>query len=152
MAKKKAKRALASYFVNATRTDGATFTKCTDDAPEWLTEAIQEAHGGDFQDDWIYLECRDACAAYDDGALSLSEDGDDVHEYADSAVDIYTKDRYQWATDHCLGSLFANAESEADDLGPSEDTTARLGVVQYCAIRAIASTMLEAIRASKGGK
>jgi hypothetical protein len=146
------KKQLGSYFVDATRTDGTTFVKLAEDAPEWLAEALREAHAGDLPDDWGYAQCRDACAAYDDGALSLSEDGDDVHEYADNAVDIYTKDRYQWAADHCLGSLFANAESEADELGPSEDTTARLGVVQYCAIRAIASTMLEAIRASKGGK
>lgn len=116
----------------------------TDDRPEWLQDAIREAHVSDLPRDWIYQECEAACDAIDDGSLS---DEDSIHEYADGRVDTYTKDRYEWAADMCLTDTFAAAESDLEDMGGgSVDTADRMGQLQYCAAARIARIMLEAWR------
>ena len=132
---------LSKFFTTIMRNDGSKAVVLTDDRPEWLHEAIRDVHGSDLPNDWIYRECRDACASIDDGALT---DDDSVHEYADSAVDVYTRDLYQWSADMCLTDTWANAESEADDLGCGADMTKRISVIQYCAIATIARAMLSA--------
>lgn len=128
---------LASYFTNI---DSKRVT-LSDDRPDWLYDAVQEAHAGSFPNDWVYSVCKSVCEAIDDGCLT---DEDSVHEYADSEVDIYTKDLYQWAADMCLTDVYANAESEASDMGLPEETEKRIGVLQYCAIASIARTILSA--------
>jgi hypothetical protein len=139
---------LGSFFVTGKRDNGEMFVSLKDERPEWLHEAVHAAHGSDLPNDWIYAECRAACDAIDDGSLTLAEDSDDgLHEHADSRVDIYTRELYQWAADMCLSDAYANAESEAADiLGDESDTIKRLGAIQYCAIRSIAATILDAAR------
>lgn len=113
-----------------------------DNRPEWLQDAIREAHCSDLPRDWIYQECEAACDAIDDGSLS---DDDSVHEHADGRVDTYTKDRFEWSADMCLTDTFAAAESDLEDMGgESSDMTDRIGRLQYCAIARIARIMLEA--------
>lgn len=114
----------------------------TKNAPKWLNDAIREAHAGDLPDDWTYETCRAVCDAIDDEAIAS---GYDVHEFADGQVDVYTRDLAQWYADHCDGSLFSQAESDADDMGQTEQTVnERLTTVQFCAIARIASTLWEA--------
>lgn len=110
----------------------------------WLRDAIYEAHGGLLPDDWVYEECFAACEAIDEENLSAADGS--VHEYADARVDVYTSVLFHWAADHCTSNVFANAEAEAEDLGvkDAEDTNARLGLIQFCAIARIAQTMLDA--------
>lgn len=136
--------ALLSYFMSITRDSGETAWCLTEDRPEWLQDAIREVHGSDLPNDWIYSACRDACSAIDDGALT---DDDSIHEWADSQVDVYTRDLYRWAGDMCTTDLFSDAESEASDFGTpgnDNDPTKRIGVVQYCAYSTIARTLMTA--------
>lgn len=135
-------------FIKDKRDNGETFTKLSDDAPEWLKDAVQEAHAGTFPNDWIYAECASAYEAIKDGAIT---DEDSIHEYADGQVDVYTKDLYQWGADMCLTDLYSQAEDEANDLGDDEvgETEKRFAMIQYCAIAFIARTMLEAVEANK---
>lgn len=139
----KKKKPLASYFKTITARDKSKRVVLTSNRPEWLQAAIQEVHGSDFPNDWIYAECRDACAAIDDGAIT---DDDSIHSYADGAVEIYTSRVYQWAADMSRTDMFANAESEAEDLGGGEKqgTEKRIQVLQYLAICTIARAMLAA--------
>lgn len=133
---------LGSFFVTRKRDNGETFVALTDDRPEWLLDAVHEAHGSDLPNDWIYRECEATCDAIDEGWLT---DEDNVHEFANGRVDIYTRDLYQWAADMCLSDTYASAESEAGDiLGDESDTIKRLSAIQYCAIQAIARAMLSA--------
>ena len=134
-------RKLGSYFVKGKRNNGETFVTCTDDRPEWLHDAIHEAHGSDLPDDWVYAECEAACDAIDDGSLT----GDDsVHEFADARVDVYTRDLYRWAADKCLSDTYASAESDASDCGMPDETEKRIAIIQYHAIARIARTILAA--------
>lgn len=109
----------------------------------WLKDAIYAAHNGQLPDDWVYEECYAACEAIDESSLT-AEDG--IHDFADSRVDVYTSVRFHWAADHCLSTLFADAEAEAVDLGGADDEAVSdlLGRIQYCAIARIAQTMLSA--------
>lgn len=115
----------------------------TEERPDWLYDAVVAAHQGDFPNDWIYSECRAACEAIDDGSLSSD---DDVHEYADSRVDVYTHDLASWYADMCSSTTYATAEEEAHDLGAidGEAIDHRLKIVQYVALSYIARTILDA--------
>lgn len=134
---------LGQFFETKTRDDGKKFVTLADDRPDWLYDAVYEAHQSDAPNDWIFAECEAACDAIDDGTLS---DDDSVHEYADGRVDVYTRELYQWAADMCLSDTFAAAESDDSDLGtPENDSTVdRLMRLQYHAIARIARIMLEA--------
>jgi hypothetical protein len=134
---------IASFFETHTRSNGEKFCTLTDSSPEWLQDGIRAAHSGDMPSDWIYAECRAACEAIDRGDLSTE---DEAYSYADGRVDVYTRDLYQWAADMCLGYVFANATEEAADVIGDESTTEkRISMVQYCAIRSIASAMLASV-------
>lgn len=133
-------------FITDKRDDGKSFVKLADDAPEWLEDAVRDAHHGTFPDDWIYAECK---AAYDAFQENDGERPDD-YEHADGRVDIYTKERYQWAADMRLTDLFSLAEGEAAEIyGRKDDVSERIGVVQYCAIRMIAASIWDAMDAQK---
>lgn len=129
----------AKHFERKTRDSGEPFVTLKDDAPEWLQDAVQDAHQGTLPNDWIYAECLAAVEAFDNE--ELGEDGDGVHEHADGRVDTYTRDLYQWAADMCLTDTWASAESEAEDMGPTGTTLNRIASIQYCAIRHIAEIM-----------
>lgn len=145
----------AHYFVTKTRAsqklnERETFVSFAEDAPEWLKEAVRKAHQGTFPNDWIFAECRAAVEAFDEGALTDSEDDDDVHAHADGHVEPYTKNLFQWAADLCLTETFSNAEQEANDMGMAAGFRHQLAYIQYAAIRHIADTMkLACIEAAK---
>jgi hypothetical protein len=126
-----------------TKIEDSTRDTLTDNRPDWLYEAVQAAHVSDLPNDWIYAECRAACDAIDDGSIACE---DDIHEHADSRVDVYTKDLYQWAADMCLSDTFAQAESDVEDMGGDsrDDTLQRIRELQYFAISRIARTVFEA--------
>ena len=131
----------ASHFVTETREGNETYTTLADGRPDWLHDAVRDAHQGALPNDWIYSECNAAVEAFDAGDLA---DEDAVNEYVDGRVDVYTKELYQWAADFCLTETFAAAEQEARDMGLPEETEKRLQCIQYAAIRHIADTMREA--------
>jgi hypothetical protein len=134
---------IASYFDDTkTRDNGEYFVHLKDDAPEWLSDAVRDAHQGTLPNDWIYAECLAAVEAFDFGDF----DEDYIHEHADGRVDVYTRELYQWAADMCLTDTWANAEAEAAEMGLVEETEKRLAVIQYCAIRYIAEAMLNACK------
>lgn len=141
----------AGFFEKKGRENGEAFVTLKEDAPGWLRDAVYEAHGGMFPNDWVYAECFGVCEAIDDGALTVSpeidDDMEDLHGYVDLRVDIYTKDRFQWAANMCLTDLFAEAEERATELCTDAMPMAdRLGAVQYAAIERVATAMLEAVR------
>lgn len=149
---------LGDMWVTKTRTADAVrpdddealkFSSVVDDCPEWLTDAIREAHDGMLPNDWVYAECRAACERIDD---DTDGDGDWLHEHADGRVDVYTSALYRWAAELCNSGLFAAAQERLDDMGgPEEDATIerRIAQAQYCAILIIAETIFAAYRDSR---
>lgn len=145
------RRKLGSYF---TRDNPRKVVSLTGAAPEWLRGAIYAAHCGALPDDWVYETAQDVCLAIDDGAIAIDLDSDgaddSIHEWADSAVDIYSASIRQWYADHAGSDWYGTAEDEAGDLlGDETNIVRRLQVTQYCAIRQIANTIIEAYRAAR---
>jgi hypothetical protein len=136
----------AVHFVTRIRQNGdkeeEQFITLVEDRPQWLQDAVRDAHQRTLPNDWIYEECRAAVEAFDAG--DLRDDDDSVHEHADGRVEIYTKALYQWAADMCLTDTWAEAEQEAKDIGMPEETEKRLACIQYAAIRRIAQMMYAA--------
>jgi hypothetical protein len=129
---------IASNFERKERAQGESYITLKDDHPEWLKDAVHEAHHDTLPNDWIYEECHAAVEAFDTGCL-LDEDA--VHQYVDGRVDTYTRDLYQWAADFCLTDTWAEAEADAKEMGLPEETEKRIACIQYAAIRHIAETM-----------
>lgn len=130
--------------VVATESD-PTYVRVRDGAPMWLLEAVSKAHQGVLPSDWVFAECQAAAERIDEGDEGALMYGEWITEHAEGRVDVYTKQLFQWATDFCLTELFADAEERAEDVNELRaDTAKRLGVIQFCAIDAIARTMLEA--------
>lgn len=140
---------VSQYFIRGKRESGQPFTKLSDDAPEWLRDAVQEAHSTDLPNDWIFEQCRDAAFAWDDELFNGRYPEDAVHEHADSNVDVYTSDLYRWAADMCLSHTFANAEYDLEGMGGEGETVKRLMGLQYCSIRHITQTVVDACRAAE---
>lgn len=146
---------ISKWFETAKRADGqhkdesdATYVRVVEGAPAWILDAVRKAHRGMFPNDWVFAECEAAAEAIENLDEVWVDDGDEdwIIEHVDGRVDVYTKSRFQWATDFCLTEIFGDAEEESADLYDSNDTSIgnRLGVIQSCAIDGIVRTMLEA--------
>lgn len=140
---------LANYFehkLGARPVDSPTgcrrFVTLRENAPQWVLDAVREAHMGSLPLDWIFAECLAVAERIDEG--DFDEDGDWIHEHADNRVDIYTAARFHWAAEFCLTSLFANAEADARELSPGPQVGDMLGLIQYCAITNIVATFFNA--------
>ena len=132
---------LGSFFESRTRDSRETYYALKDGAPSWLQEAIHEAHQGDLPSDWVYETCYATCVAIDDEAL----DENGTHEFADSQVDFYTRDRFQWAAEMCHSHAYAAAEEQQREMGETDTPIEeRLGVIQFFAIETIAQIILAA--------
>jgi len=140
--KSKSSKPLASHFCTRKRGKGpaaVSFVTLRASHPEWLQDAVYAAHGGDLPNDWTYAECLAAVEGIDSGDLTE----DNLGEYADGRVDIYTSARFEWASAH-----FATIDDDRvqELCAPETSIADRIGVAQYIAIEAIASTMLAAAR------
>ena len=83
---------VADLFVCRTRADGTTYVAMLDDSPEWLRDAVRDAHGDEWPNDWVYDACRGVCESFHDG---LSEPG----EIADGLCDVYNGALARWLAD-----------------------------------------------------
>lgn len=83
----------AAAFEPRTRNDGSTFWTTRDDAPEWVSDIVRDAHAGALPCDWRYDKIADL--AHDLRDVSDPDDFD-VMEWADRATDVYTSDLLAW--------------------------------------------------------
>lgn len=137
-------RAFAGAFKTATRDSGETFYRLTDGAPEWMRDAVREAHDGEFPNNWRY----DTCARVVDDLADALERGDDMddvtHDLADSATDVYHADLARWLADN--PSRAAYVDDAAEEYGTGGGVFDLIQRGQYECIRAMAETLLSAIR------
>lgn len=135
---------LSQWFETRKRDNGESFVTLKDGHPEWLKSAVYEAHRGQLPDDWIYAVCARVCEKIDDQGFCADAWS---HEFCDSEVDIYTKERFKWAHEQCLTTLFSEAEERAAELSSGcKDANEWLGVVQFCAIEIIVGCIVSAVR------
>jgi len=135
---------LSSFFKKIERNDEVIYF-LSDDAPEWLQNAVYKAHLDQAPNNWIFEQCYYACLAIDDNSFS---DEDYIYQHADNHVDEYTKLVHQWSADMCLGSLYAYAAEEAENFF-DKDITKNIQLIQYHAILFIVQTILDAYKEQK---
>lgn len=129
----------SQHFERRTRDNGETFTTLTDDAPEWLRDAILEAHDDELPNDWRYETCESIVGALEDGA--------EPEEIADSLVDVYTGPLFQWLADYIGRGAYCDEALESGLAGGTSgdglEAIVRAG--QYLAIETMARGLAEAI-------
>lgn len=142
-------KAFSDAFERATRTNGERFTRLKEGLPQWMTDAVREAHGERLPDDWTYDACRQAAEA-----ISEHEDRDAADEaaldWAANAVDAMTADVARWlAGSH---ENIAAVDEEAEECFLDAKAFAKSGGIigmiqrgQTRVLREIYSTILQAI-------
>lgn len=134
----------ATEFLNAFTNDNPRKVWCLkDDAPEWMRDAIRDAHfDGRMPDDWIYEHAR---AIVSQLADLEAPDGDTQHEICDGLVDVYTSDLTAWLALH-TGNVELCDEAQREGLTTEGATLVqRIQAAQYMALTYICGALVGAI-------
>ncbi len=99
-------------FKTKHRPDGTTYTCLVDTAPEWLREAVYEAHDGEMPNEWRY----EKCAGLWDAIIDEANGGVEPYELAEDLIDVYTTDLLAWLTP-CRVHYVDTAITEFGDIG-----------------------------------
>lgn len=126
----------SQYFTRATRDDGTGYTRLVDDQPDWLYDAVRDAHDGELPNDWRFETCAAIAALIDDG------DGD-PHSIADGLVDVYTSDLLAWLTPERMAYVDEALEECLVDATTGVESIIRTG--QYVCITHMASILVDAV-------
>lgn len=130
-----------------TRANGESFICLKDDTPEWMTDAVREAHGGMMPDDWRYRLIRDALFAIATAADDDDEDyfDDRLSEELDGAVDVYTGRLTDWLASNIERVGYCD-EDDARGSGPFDSITRWIMCGQLCELREIADSLMATFR------
>lgn len=136
----------ATEFYKAFTTDNPRKVwSLVDGAPEWMRDAIREAHfDGRLPDDWIYEHAKLIV-----GELADRDevDGDDQHEICDSLVDIYTSSLCSWIGDNARNAALVDEAQREGLLAPDATLDQRIQAAQYMALTYIWGALVSAIEA-----
>lgn len=109
-----------------------------DDAPEWVSDLVREAHGDFLPNDWRY-DCIYAAIGHvhDSGAEDDSDLDDVAHEFCDGYVDVYTHARLQWLASSLNRMAYCDEAVEEGLIGSDASIAERVGLGQYMEAREI---------------
>jgi len=126
------------YFKEIFGRETLTYSFC-DNIPQWVQDAVYEAHNGSLPNDWVFGICK-AAFDYAESEINFVDDLYDLaYEFADYNVDIYNKSIAQWYADNCNCNFIIEAEDELDDLKlQSKSVVETLKQLQVLAIKNIA--------------
>jgi len=132
------------YFVRQARADDSLYYILTADAPDWLREAVYQAHDDEAPNDWRYETCADIWEGLMD-AIKHDMDLDDfIHTAADDCVPIYTHELTTWLDDN--PSRMAYMDEYIETIGrPSDSDELLRGGIYLCVYR-MASILVDAYR------
>ena len=136
------------WFETRTRDDDTTYTTLKDGRPDWVQDAVREAHCGMLPDvDRIYRLCRDTFMFIHGNDATE----DDQSEFAEQAVDVYTMNRLRWLASHL--SRPGLCDEAADEFGGGYDDasiTDRIGWGQYLEASRVYAAIWTAVEARSG--
>jgi hypothetical protein len=136
--------ALYAAFITKTRDNGETFYCLSDNSPEWMREAMQDAHSDFLPDDYKYRMIHECAAALTDYEPDSWEDS--LHEIADGLVDVYTSDLTAWlASDVRRVGYCEEAATEYGLTISDADFAKRIMLGQYAEYMEILSALVSAI-------
>jgi hypothetical protein len=134
---------MVDAFESKTRATGETFYSLREGTDrEWMSDVVHAAHGEMFPDDFKYATVLAVCEALADGT-DLA--GDDFHEWCDSQVDIYDRERADWLAS-APGTRAAYVDEARFEFGGGETPLLdQLGRGQYMEIAEIAQSVVDSL-------
>lgn len=81
----------ARFLETVPRADGSSYVRLNDDCPQWLRDAVYEAHDEELPNDWRYETCQAIVSA-----LDSADDDFNPMMLADELADVYTSDLLDW--------------------------------------------------------
>ncbi len=130
----------AAAFEERPRLNAESFYALKDGSPEWMLDAVRDAHGSFAPDDWRYSAIRGLVAAIADGA-----DPDDMGEAIDSEVDVYTGHLTAWLASNV--QRVAYCDEARHDCGAPASMEEAMQQGQYMELQEIAASLAESLRA-----
>ncbi len=129
---------IASYFERKHRDNGEAYYTLKDDRPDWLHDAVREAHDDEFPNDWRFDQCDSIARAIDDGS-------DDASEIANSLVDVHTIDLLRWVSGDLnrVGIVDEAVEMFGYEAADGLESTIRFG--QFICLERMAQTLIDAV-------
>lgn len=123
----------------------------SEEAPEWVRSAVEEAHLGSSPCDWVFDICR-LFFEFNGSKLMPNANIEDIaYEFAISECDSRAPKLAQWYQEHCCHEFMLCAEEGLEDTDLSVCTISEhIKAVQIAAISRIAKTLMEAIRVNQG--
>ena len=128
------------YFEQRTRDNGEKFYCTVDNTPDWITDMVREAHGDKLPDNYIYNWADSALDNIATGDMTE----DNIHEYIDSEVDVYTAGLTAWLHSRCDRVYYLT--EALDDFEPKDGFQA-LSMAQYAEIREVFNSVMGSIQA-----
>lgn len=132
---------MSGYFQRKTRDNGEAFYTFVDDRPDWVYDAVMEAHDGEMPDDWRYDICDSLFAEIDEDT-----DEDDLHEIVDGLVDVYNADRTAWLAGNLYRASWVDEAAEEFGIPDDGGIFGLIGMGQYLCIRQMAQIIFDAIK------
>jgi hypothetical protein len=128
-----------SYFQTLTRDSGTSYVTLTNDAPDWVRDAVMSAHDDEYPNDWRYATCR---AIFDE----LANDPElDPYDLADQLTDTYNTDLARWISDDAGRSQYVDDAAREYGYKMDNGLWGMVRAGQFCAIVAIIETISNAI-------
>lgn len=133
----------AAWFQTAERaSSGDTFDRIRDGAPEWIKDAVRDAHDDMLPDDYVYGYAR---AAFD-WIAENDGDEDSAAEFADN-VDVYSADLLAWLSSHSARRGFVEEARSEGLLSPDADLDKQMMAGQYLERQRVYSVIWKAVEA-----
>jgi hypothetical protein len=109
-----------------------TLWKTRDDAPEWVSELVHEAHGSFLPDDWRY-DCIHSALSHiaDSGADDEADLADEDHAFSDGHVDVYNARRAAWLASNLERGGYCDEAVEEGLVSAEAGIYALIGAGQY---------------------
>lgn len=127
-------------FTTRKRDDGDQFTTLRDDAPDWMSDVVREAHGDMMPDDWRYKmisECADALTGYDP-----SDWQDSDFEICDGLVDVMNGELLDWLSSHGARPVYIDEAREEGLIADDTDEMNRIQIGQFMEYREVLNALI----------
>lgn len=132
---------MSGYFQRKTRDNGTAYVAFAEDRPEWVYDAVMEAHDGEMPDDWRFDICDSLF-----GEIDEDTDEDSLSEIVDGLVDVYNSDLVNWLAGHLDRASYVDEAAEEFGVGDSPDVHNMIGMGQYVCIDQMAHIIFTAIK------
>ena len=113
-----ASEALAYFIGKRRETDNSYYLSLKDDKPEWLHDAVREAHGEMLPDDWKYTAIRDIVSGISEVTEGDLDDAED--EIIDGLIDTSYFELATWLASSV--SRFGYADEAIDEIAITKGT------------------------------